>query len=84
LDTTITQLREQICALVVARQEMRAHRATPEALEANRLELGSRQRQLSCALVERSLPGSNACAAQHEPEQSLAAGQVVADERLAA
>jgi hypothetical protein len=84
VDTTIAQLRERICALVVARQEMRTRGATPEALEANRLELGSRQRQLSCALVERSLPGSNACDAQHEPEQSLSAGQVVADERLAA
>jgi hypothetical protein len=60
-DTSIVELRERIAALVVARQEMRARDARHEELEPNRLELGRRQRQLSCALIERSLPGARPC-----------------------
>jgi hypothetical protein len=80
----IAQLQERIDTLVATRQEMRARGASPAELESNRLELSNRQRQLSCAFLERALPGSSACGAQHEPERLLGPGPVLAHERLAA
>jgi len=80
----VAALRQAIEALVAARQEMRAHGASCDDLESNRLELGTRQRQLSCALIERVLPESGACGAWHEPERLRRPEPVLADERLAA
>ena len=80
----VAQLRERIDTLVATRQEMRARGASHAELEPNRLELSNRQRQLSCALLERALPGSGPCGAQHEPQRLLRAGPVLAHERLAA
>ena len=39
--------------LVAERQALREHNARREALEANRVEVGVRQRELSQALIER-------------------------------
>lgn len=39
--------------LVAERQALHEHRADRDALEANRLEVGLRQRELSLALIER-------------------------------
>lgn len=61
VETTIARLERRIGALVAARQELRARGAGRDKLEANRLALGRRQRQLSCALIEQSLPRSTAC-----------------------
>jgi hypothetical protein len=84
VEKSIAQLRERIDTLVATRQEMRARGASLAELESNRLELSNRERQLSCALIERALPGSSACGAQHEPERLLRSGPVLAHERLAA
>jgi hypothetical protein len=80
----IARLRERIDTLAATRQEMRARGASPAELESNRLELGNRQRQLSCALIERALPGSGPCGVQHAPERLLRPGPALAHERLAA
>jgi hypothetical protein len=83
-EKSIARLRERIDTLVATRQEMRARGASLAELESNRLELSSRQRQLSCAFLERVLPGSSACGAQHEPKRLLRSRPVLAHERLAA
>ena len=48
----IRRLTGRIDALVIARQELRAHGAAHDELEPNRLELVTRQRELSSALIE--------------------------------
>jgi len=83
-DAPVAALKETIEALVLARQRMRVRGAGHDDLESNRLELARRQRQLSCALIERALPGSGPCGAQHEPERLLRSRPVLAHERLAA
>ena len=84
VEKSIARLRERIGTLVATRQEMRARGASLAELESNRLELSKRQRQLSCALIERALPGSGPCGAQHEPERLLRPRPMLAHERLAA
>ena len=49
-------LQEALHMLGAARLGWRAHRARPEELESNRLELVGRQQQLSHALIDRYLP----------------------------
>jgi hypothetical protein len=46
-------LQEAVLVLVAARQALHAHNASPDELESNRLELVSRQQQLSHALIDR-------------------------------
>ena len=48
-------LQEALLVLVAARQALHAHKASPDELESNRLELVSRQQQLSQALIDRYL-----------------------------
>ena len=81
---SIGLLRQRIDTLVAARQEMRARGASRDELESNRLELVNRQRQLSCAFLDRALPGSGLCGAQHHPKRLLRPRPVLAHERLAA
>jgi hypothetical protein len=83
-DAPVAALQETIEALVLARQQMRVRGAGRDDLESNRLELSKRQRQLSCALIERALPGSGPCGAQHQPQRLLRSRPVLAHERLAA
>jgi hypothetical protein len=61
LDDAIQALEHAIAALVAARQAMRRRGASTAALEANRLELGRRQRQLACAHIGRHVPSSASC-----------------------
>jgi hypothetical protein len=51
-EARIRSLNGRIEALVIARQELRSHGATHDELEPNRLELVTRQRELSVALIE--------------------------------
>jgi len=48
-------LQEAVLMLVAVRQALHAHNASPDQLESNRLELVSRQQQLSHALIDRYL-----------------------------
>jgi hypothetical protein len=48
-------LQEALLVLVAMRQALHAHKASPEELESNRLELVGRQQQLSQALIDRYL-----------------------------
>ena len=52
----VEELRARIAGLVGRRQELRAEGASRAALEQNRLELASSQRELGDALIERHLP----------------------------
>ena len=48
-------LQEALLVLVAARQALHAHKASPDEVESNRLDLVSRQLQLSHALIDRYL-----------------------------
>lgn len=84
LDAKIRELQDTIGALVAERQELRSAGAGRAALEANRLELGRRQRQLAYAVIERHRGTSGSGEAQDERERPLGTGPVLANERLAA
>jgi len=52
---SVESLQEVVRMLVAARQALHAHDASRDELESNRLELVSRQQQLSRALIDRCL-----------------------------
>ena len=81
-DAAIRELQEAIDELVAERQALRSVGAGHETLEANRLELGRRLRQLASALIERH--GSGAGDAHDELQRPLRARPVLPDELLAA
>jgi len=54
--STVETLAEEIAALVVERQRLRAGGADRAMLEANRRSLAAAQNQLSQLLIERHLP----------------------------
>ena len=83
-DAQIRELQETIGALVAERQALRSTGAGRAALEANRLELGRRQRQLAYAAIGRHCGTSGPGDAQDERRCPLGTGPVLADERLAA
>jgi hypothetical protein len=56
----VETLQRELSALVAARQELHAARASQEQLEQNRLEIAQRQWELSYALIERHLPHTRA------------------------
>jgi hypothetical protein len=84
LDVQILELQETIGALVAERQALRSAGAGRAALEANRLELGRRQRQLAYAAIGRHRGTSGAGDAQDEHQRPLGTRPVLANERLAA
>jgi hypothetical protein len=51
--TSVESLQDEVRTLVLERQTLREHDAGRDELESNRLELALRQRQLSCALIDR-------------------------------
>jgi len=63
--TSVEGLQEQLRTLVLQRQTLREREAGHDELESNRLELGSRQRELSQAFIDRYLcPAARATARQ--------------------
>ena len=52
---SVESLQEVVRMLVAARQALHADKASRDKLESNRLELVSRQQQLSHALIDRCL-----------------------------
>jgi len=60
---SVENIRDTIRALVDERQMLHELGATAEALETNRLELARQQQQLSRALIDRYLRGSERDAA---------------------
>jgi hypothetical protein len=84
LDAQLRELQEAIAALVAERQALRSARAIHAALEANRFELGRRQRQLAYAAIGRYRGTSGSGEAQDERQRPLLTGPVLANERLAA
>jgi hypothetical protein len=53
LTTSVESLQDELRVLVARRQALRERDAGRDELESNRLELALRQRQLSCAVIDR-------------------------------
>ena len=53
LTTSVESLQDELRVLVAERQALRERDAGRDELESNRLELALRQRQLSCAVIDR-------------------------------